>query len=296
MKKHLITKAFGRLDFFPFNKIVDIRSWTTSVPFYKAFARTQRYRIANMGLPLTNNEKEILALKDKHKEKRAFIIGNGPSLNKCDLTKLKDEFTFGVNGIYLNYDNMGFAPYYYVVEDTFVAEDRADEINKYKGPQKQFFGNYLGYCIKDKPDNLWLNVIADYRNYEDFPHFSKNLLRRVWVGGTVTYLCLQIAYYMGFEEIYMIGFDHSYHIPKDAIITNEREAGFDILSQSDDVNHFHPDYFGKGYRWHDPKVERMEKAFIKARKAFESDGRTIKNATVGGYLEAFDRVEYETLF
>ncbi len=48
---------------------------------------------------------------------------------------------------------------------------------------------------------------------------------------------------MGFSEVYMIGFDHNYIIPKDAEITNNDVS---ILSTSDDPNRFHPDYFGKG--------------------------------------------------
>src|SRR3546814_15854080 len=53
-------------------------------------------------------------------------------------------------------------------------------------------------------------------------------------------------------------------------------------SNGEDPNHFHPDYFGKGYRWHDPMVWRMEVAYRKAREVFEANGRVVKNATVGG--------------
>ena len=113
----------------------------------------------------------------------------------------------------------------------------------------------------------------------------------VWVGGTVTYLCLQLAYYMGFSDVYMIGFDHSYKIPKDAKV-----EGVNITSASDDPNHFHPDYFGKGYRWHDPQVERMGQAYHKARHYYEAAGRRIRNATIEGHLEVFERVNYDSLF
>jgi len=113
----------------------------------------------------------------------------------------------------------------------------------------------------------------------------------VWTGGTVSYICLQLAYYMGFTEVYLIGFDHSYTVPNDTQI-----SGMEILSLSDDPNHFHPSYFGKGKRWHDPKIDRMEMAYRKAKKYFEADGRKIRNATVGGCLEVFDRVDYKSLF
>jgi hypothetical protein len=252
--------------------------------------RTLRYRLAGWGFPVTLNEKCLLGFKEKHKGKRAFVIGNGPSLNQCDLGLLRNEITFGVNAIYLNREAMGFHTTYYVVEDNFVAEDRADEINQLKGPTK-FFGNYLRYCLESHPDVIWVNLRMNYGPYPGFPHFSQNAARVLWVGGTVTYVCLQLAYYMGIKDVYLIGFDHSYKIPPDAKI-----EGTGILSQSNDPNHFDATYFGKGYRWHDPMVERMEQAFCRARGAFEANGRRILNATVGGKLEVFERVDYRSLF
>jgi hypothetical protein len=254
------------------------------------FMKTLRYRLAGWGFPITVNENRLLSFKGKHKGQRAFVIGNGPSLNQCNLGLLKSEITFGVNAIYLNREKMGFYPTYYVVEDDFVAEDRADEINQLRGPTK-FFGNYLSYCIQSQPDVVWLNLRMNYHPYPGFPHFSRNAARMIWVGGTVTYICLQLAYYMGFTEIYLIGFDHSYKIPADAKI-----EGTGILSQSNDPNHFNSTYFGKGYRWHDPMVERMEKAFRRAKDIYEENGRRILNATIGGKLEIFDRVDYDSLF
>lgn len=253
--------------------------------------RTTRYRAASKGICLTRNEQRLSNYKNTHKGERVFIIGNGPSLNLCDLKLLKNELTFGVNSIFLNYEKMGFNPTYYVVEDIFVAEDRAKEINSYKGPAVKFFGNYLRYCLSDSDDTLWLNVKYRYDDYPDFPYFSRDALRMVWTGGTVTYICIQLAYYMGFSEVYLIGFDHSYKIPSNAEI-----SGSKILSTSDDPNHFHPGYFGKGYRWHDPKVDRMEKSYVKAKQVFESEGKKIYNATAGGHLEVFERVDYQSLF
>jgi hypothetical protein len=247
-----------------------------------------RYRMAGDGFGVTANEKRILSWRDAYKGERAFLIGNGPSLNKLDLTKLKTERTIGVNSIYLNQDRMGFLPNHYVVEDRFVAEDRADEINRLSGPQK-WFGNYLRYCLAGDEVN-WINVRMRYDEHKDFPFFSTNIARQAWTGGSVTYICMQLAYYLGVKSLYLIGFDHHYVIPADAKV-----EGLDITSNSDDPNHFHPDYFGKGYRWHDPKVDRMEIGYKKAKKFFEMDGRKILNATAGGKLECFERADYDSL-
>lgn len=248
-----------------------------------------RYRWLDKGIFFSENERKLVGLQGVHKGKRCFIIGNGPSLNHIDLKLMANEFTFGVNAIYTNYENMGFYPSFYVVEDIFVAEDRAHEINEYHQSRK-FYGNYLRYCLKPDADTYWLNVKL-YGRYKGFPKFSENASRMVFAGGTVSYICMQLAFYMGFEEVYLVGFDHSYTIPKEALT-----KGTSITSTGDDPNHFNKDYFGKGKRWHDPKVDRMEEAYKRAREHYENNGRKIYNATFGGKLEVFERVDYSSLF
>ena len=112
-------------------------------------------------------------------------------------------------------------------------------------------------------------------------------MRRYW-GGTVSFLNLQLAAYLGCNPIVLIGFDHSYVGPSQEI------QDYVIHSQVEDVNHIHPDYFGPGYRWHDPNVQRMEMAYRCARRALESAGVQVLNATVGGQLEVFERVSFDT--
>jgi MoaA/NifB/PqqE/SkfB family radical SAM enzyme/tetratricopeptide (TPR) repeat protein/SAM-dependent methyltransferase len=258
----------------------------SSISKFRVINKTKPYE----ALQWKQGHRKIEFLKDLYKGERAFIIGNGRSLNSMNLQSLRNEITFGVNCIFYNFSRMGFKPNFYVVEDVLVAEDRREEIDRLSGMTK-IFGEYLKYCLKDTDNVIWANVKYDFSNYPGFPHFSKDASQCMWVGGTVSYLCMQLAYYMGFEEVYLIGFDHDYVIPRDAKI-----AGRVITSSSNDPNHFHPEYFGKGKRWHDPQIGRMEKAYRKAKEVFEADGRRIYNATVGGYLEVFPRVKYNSLF
>jgi len=69
-----------------------------------------------------------------------------------------------------------------------------------------------------------------------------------------------------------------------------------ITSAADDPSHFDPRYFGAGYRWHDPQVERMEEGYRVAKEFYESRGLEICNATAGGHLEVFPRVSFDSLF
>ena len=225
-------------------------------------------------------------------KERCFIIGNGPSLNRTDLTKLRDEVTFGVNGLFLKFEEMGFAPTFYVVEDHLVAEDRAQEINAIKGPLKLFPFN-LAYCLDEGPDTLFFNH-RPRPNPAGF-EFSTDASRITYTGCTVTFTCMQLAFYLGFPEIYLVGVDASYEIPK--AVERHDHYGVAVLDmQGDDPNHFHPDYFGKGYRWHDPQVNKMVAAYGEARRVTEARGVRIRNATIGGKLEVFERVDYESLF
>ncbi|HEX8023210.1 6-hydroxymethylpterin diphosphokinase MptE-like protein [Mucilaginibacter sp.] len=274
--------------------VVDKRTYRglANISLLKLIAYNVRFKLASKGIYLTKNEKLFSSLKDKYKGERCFIIGNGPSLNNIDLTKLKDEYTFGVNAIYLNYEKMNFHPTFYVLEDYAVAEDRADEINNYNEAEYKFIGYFLNYVIKDTPKRITTNVYISA--YEELftPTFSENCLEGIGVGGTVSFQCMQLAFYLGFSKVYLVGFDHNYAIPKEANL----ERSSVILSESDDENHFSKEYFGKGYRWHDPKVDRMEKSYEEAKAHFDAADRKINNATAGGKLEVFERVDYNSLF
>ena len=246
--------------------------------------------MASIEFPLTQNEKNLRDLKNIHYGERCFILGNGPSLLKHDLSILKNEITFGVNSIFLAFENIGFKPNYYVIEDRFPAEDNKNIINQLSGLTK-IFPEDLRYCLKKDKDSILINFKRYYADFPNpqFPKFSKNIQKHAFWGGTVSFLNLQLAYYMGFKEVYLIGMDLDYKVPNYA-------KGNTIKSREDDINHFHPAYFGPGKRWHLPEVDRMVTAFEKAKDAFEEDGRKIINAGIGGNLSTFSRVDFTKLF
>lgn len=247
-----------------------------------------RYWLSHAVTPVCDNDRRLLELRDKHRGQRCFVLGNGPSLNAVDLTRLANEVTFGTNAIYLNYERMGFHPTYYAVEDVLVAEDRAVEINAYRESLK-FFPNYLRRWIHTDEKTLWFNFV-DPRGIE-FPGFSRDASLCVYFGGTVSYVCLQLAFTMGFTTVYLVGFDHHYVIRPSVMRDGNR-----LTSTADDPNHFSPAYFGKGKRWHEPRVDRMEMAYRKANVEFDRAGRKIYNATAGGKLEVFERVAFDSIF
>ncbi len=126
---------------------------------------------------------------------------------------------------------------------------------------------------------------TDYTLPEDF---SGDATGRMFEGFTVTYVCLQLAYFMGFSEAILIGVDHNF--------VTKGPANTTVTSEGDDPNHFSGKYFGKGFRWQLPDLEGSERAYRMAKAAYEADGRQVLDATVGGKLTIFEKVEFESLF
>lgn len=255
------------------------------VPAYHALEENRKFAVS---------VDKMAALKDIHKGERCFIVGNGPSLNKNDLSLLRDEYSFGVNGIFYKTRDTGFSPTYYIVEDSHVVRDNLEEIKKFEARHKFFPSIYRNLLPETENTSFFMMNRGFYEktgpNFR-VPRFSTDITDKIYCGQSVTYINLQLAYYMGFTEVYLIGVDFSYTIPKSAVVD-----GLNITSTDDDPNHFHPDYFGKGKKWHDPQLDQVKKNYEFADMVYKWDGRKVYNATIGGELEVFERADYNSLF
>jgi hypothetical protein len=224
--------------------------------------------------------RRLAPLQDKHKGERCFIIGNGPSLKQTDLLRLKNEFTLGQNRIYLAFPEMGFQTSYYLSVNDLVIEQCATEIQCLDLPR---FVSWRARRWLRPQENLYF-IHTTYTG----PKFARDIRERVWEGGTVTYTALQVAYFLGFRQVILIGVDHNY--------VTQGKPNATVTSQGDDPNHFHPGYFGKGFRWQLPDLLQWEEAYRLARRTYEADGRQVLDATIGGKLTVFEKVDYLSLF
>lgn len=205
---------------------------------------------------------------DKHAGETCIVIGNGPSLKTVPLQFIRKYKTFGTNRIYLPpMDKIKVD--YYVAVNPLVIEQSVDEINAYPAKAK-FIAEREAYKIKD----CFPLVSQGLRT------FSYNPAAYVFEGHTVTYVCLQLAFYMGFETVLLVGVDHSYK--------TDAAANVETVWQGDDPNHFSSEYF-KGVRWNNPDLANSAIAYQLARKAFDNAGRRIVNLTEGTKLDVFEK-------
>lgn len=225
--------------------------------------------------------RKIKKLKDKHKGERCFIIGNGPSLNRMDLSLLKNETTIGLNRIYLLFERMGFPTTYLVCVNKLVLEQWRNDFNSL--PITKFISRKARDYIDFSENTIFIDTL-----YTGNLDFSTNISNKIHEGSTVTYVAMQIAYNLGFETVILIGVDHNFQ--------TKGEPHKTLISDKPDANHFDPNYFGKGFKWQLPDLVTSEKAYGLAKKYFEADGRKILDATVNGKLEIFEKIDYYSLF
>lgn len=241
-------------------RLTDIRAWGE-----RTFSSAGR-----------ENRSYITQFKDIYAGGRCVIIGNGPSLKHTDLSLLQNELTFGLNRIYLMFDELGFETTFHVVVNQLVVEQCADDFRRIKAPL--FTTTPSRPHLAGAPDTAYLNKLVG-------PRFSSDASHGIWEGATVTYVAMQLAYYMGFTDVVLVGVDHRFAVSGPAHQVVE--------SAGPDASHFDPRYFGKGFKWQLPDLETSELAYGLARAKFEQAGRNIVDSTVDGALTVFPKLPLE---
>jgi len=201
-----------------------------------------------------------------------------------DLSALRNEFTFGLNRIYLAFPALGFQTSCLVSVNDLVIEQCIREMQALLMPRYFSWHSRRFVSAGARGSDLPTFLYTTY----DGPKFAHDAGGRLWEGATVTYVALQLAFHMGFQQVILIGVDHHF--------ATQGEANKTIVSDGEDPNHFSPGYFGKGFRWQLPDLETSEMAYAMARDAFRLAGREVLDATVGGRLSVFPKIDYGSLF
>lgn len=236
----------------------------------------------------------LQGLVDKHKGKRAFIVGNGPSLNRIDMRLLKDEITFGSNRVHIGFERWGFNFNYWGIIDRLQIEENVDEWER-NIPLKtvKFFPFEYVPLLRFDENQCPINFIYNYANSLEDPRFD-NDPDNIYLGYSVTHALMQIAIIMGCNPVILIGMDHNYPVIDDEVEKNQLWTHSNAREQT----HFDPNYTQpeRGRRFVIPRLDRIEKAMENARKWADTRNISIINATPDSKLKSFDFIKFEELF
>lgn len=254
--------------------------WRAGRDFWIALRHASAWPLATFHPWRRASIQRLAELKDSHRGQRAFILGNGPSLARMDIKKLRHELTFGMNRVFLAFPDWGFETSYFVCVNDLVVGQSTREIADLN--MLKFLSWRSRRYVKSDRHTIFLNS-----TYER-PTFARDARGRLWEGATVTYVAMQLAFHMGFDPVILVGVDHTF--------SSQGKPNTTIVSQGEDTDHFDPRYFGQGFRWQLPDLEISERAYRMARQTYESDGRQVLDATIGGQLTIFPQVDYNSLF
>ena len=270
-----------------------MQRWSTSIMMREAYAR------------LPTRDIEVLSRNAKfanaHRGERAFVIGNGPSIQEQDLTLLADEHTFAVNAFWKHPINEQWQPSYYFVTDG-VFYDGGES-------SRSFFAQMAEHVTKSTffAPVQFANLIADGELLpEASTHYLAidaqlatapvdriDLTRVVPSPTTVLQTALLAAIAMGCSPIYVIGADHSWLQTIDEAIDPHFYEGKTLQHLADDVknNPHRRDYLGTM-----DYVRSVWLGHVAVRRLALSAGLEVYNATAGGLLDVYPRRAYEDLF
>ena len=220
------------------------------------------------------------ALNNAYQGERLVIMGNGPSINKTDLSLLKNEYTIGLNKVYLLFDRIDWRP-------TFISSYIGDVVEQCReaylglGDIPTFIAHEAREIIPPTDrDNMFY-----YGPHKRFS-FSLDPVAEVCCGHTVTYVAMQLAWYMGFSKVLLIGVDHrfNYNGPADK---------WHVMA-AEDRNHFCGDYFDKGQNWQAPNLKMAAAHYAFAGAVFDRFDLEIVDCTVDGALDVYRKADLKT--
>jgi len=198
--------------------------------------------------------------KNKYKGKTALIIGNGPSLKDVPDYFLDKYPCFGANKIFMRY-----VPMFYVAVNKLVIEQNRTAIN-------------MMACEKFLPSGS--GIESNELFITKVKKFCYDVPNEIYEGYTVTFVSLELAYWMGFSTVLLVGVDHKYEF--------QGKPNEVFHMTGDDPNHFSPDYF-KGQLWNNPDLMQSEASYTMAEIAYREHDRKIINLTEGTELNVFEK-------
>lgn len=238
---------------------------------------------------LNDNIKKLASYRNKHIGERVFLIGTGPSLRVEDLEMIKDEYSIGCNMIYKIYSQTDWRPTYHCLTDRNYGIRLSKELSE-KVTIPFFVPKSTYVRMKPHPDNsIWISDIYDENVYK----VTGQMLSYCRVQGTVMGFMIELAMYMGFDEIYLLGVDCTSSFQKQGHFVNDYVP--ESLNRENEQR-----LKGNGNLTHEEvaskSIDRSIAAYETIQKFVMQTGKAkVYNATRGGALEVFPRVCLENV-
>ena len=149
---------------------------------------------------------------------------------------------------------------------------------------------------RNPEDNIWYlyrHGKFHIKNYVvDADTMSEDISQYITSVGTVTANAIEIAIYMGFKEIYLLGVDNNYAVKR-------REDGTVYRDPTVKSSYFAGMKDEKGNPGDGISVQtvhQMNQSYELCKKYADSKNVKVFNATRGGMLEVFPRADFDELF
>ena len=243
---------------------------------------------------------KISSFHRKYQDRRVFLIGNGPSLIRTPLCKLQGEYTIAMNRVALLYDKVDWRPLFFVCTTTNVCRTdwRKDILRTVSLGVPSFVWDELRGYIEPRSNVIYINCTHGDQvvSYAPDEWWSYDVSQRVCKFGSSMLVALQLAVYMGFNPIYLLGCDLGFRRPSSRLMSNKLGSkGLHRFRKLQsilvgDPNHFDPSYGTPGLA-PDTLNANMLAAHNLAFRATKRIGSHIYNATLGGELTVYPRVE-----
>lgn len=238
----------------------------------------------------TKYGKQLAQYQNRFQRKRCFFVGNGPSLRAEDLTRLHEagEITFGFNRIYNIFEETPWRPSFYISQDEKMLAGCVKQVCKMEVPVKLIPVQIKWWNDIEIQGASYFNIVGQQTSDPDAFLFSDDISCQIYNSSTGMYTAAQLAAYMGFSEIYLIGVDHHFRISR-----NDRG---EILVDNTVKDYFTDKYNEDKEHLYIPNTEHSTLTYLAMDRHCKSRGIKVMNATRGGKLEVFPRVEFEMLF
>ncbi len=266
-------------------------------PIIVELAKYFRYHI-KYSVRYKKTLKKNRELQGKYSGEKCFIIGNGPSIKRQDLLKISGEHVFTVSSGYLHENYNKLSKRHHCIP-SFTYTDLQGGMNN--GRDEIWVREIL---TKTEGSELYFNItewdliVNKLKIPEDRINWvmtnnscignSINMTKGIYPVQSVPQMAMQIALYMGFKEIYIIGVEHDFlsnkkyeyfydakkSLIKDPAVDDERKLTQTMLSRI---------YAAK----------TLFETYIKIDAEAKKINAKIINCSIGGDLDVFDRIDYD---